>query len=259
MRVAVFSDIHGNPFSCEAVLDSIASDGYFDEVVVAGDLCLGGSDPSHCIDLLRKAGVLALYGNTDEYIFAPEKPPGDDLHLRKWDRILKQVFWTHKNLGEKRIKWLHEIPFDFRISPTSDPKDDLIVFHANPKTVEEMILPPIQSQLDIWGEVRQPDDDAKLEELLGDVNASMLAFGHFHFTSSRKWKDKTLVNVSPCSQPAHDKDSRARYTIFEWKNKQWTYKRKYIPYDYRQELRALQYSGMPGWEDYARTFPNFDH
>ena len=84
MRIGVFSDIHGNPYACEAVLQAITVDGHFDTIVAAGDLCLGGSDPAKCVDLLEGSGVEAVYGNTDEYIFEPEKEPGDDLHRTKW-------------------------------------------------------------------------------------------------------------------------------------------------------------------------------
>ena len=41
MRIAIFADIHGNPFATRAVLDAIADNGVFDAVVMAGDMCSG--------------------------------------------------------------------------------------------------------------------------------------------------------------------------------------------------------------------------
>ncbi|MCB9136605.1 MAG: metallophosphoesterase [Anaerolineales bacterium] len=45
MRLAIFSDIHGNRFALEAVLNALLADGPFDAVIAAGDLALGGGRP----------------------------------------------------------------------------------------------------------------------------------------------------------------------------------------------------------------------
>ena len=87
MRIAVFSDVHGNPYACKAVLDAIEREGAFDARIAAGDLCLGGSDPGACVDMLRAAGVIGVYGNTEIYILHPEQTPNDELHRNNWDAI----------------------------------------------------------------------------------------------------------------------------------------------------------------------------
>ena len=43
MRIAVFSDIHGNPFATRVVLDATVTKGSFDAVVSTGDICSGGN------------------------------------------------------------------------------------------------------------------------------------------------------------------------------------------------------------------------
>jgi len=254
MRIAVFSDIHGNPFACKAVLDSIKNGGYFDAVIAAGDLCLGGSDPTKCVDLLRDNNALCIYGNTDQYIYNPDRTPGDEAHLKKWAHILQTVYWNQEDLGEERINWLAELPFMIRYSPGVNPKDDLVIFHAHPKSLEGVILPSPETQINLFGSVSQNDDDPRLSWMLEDISASTLAFGHFHFTNTRVWNGTLLVNVSPCSLPDIDKDPRARYTIFEWGKSQWKTQRCYVTYDIHEELSALAKSGMPDWETYANTF-----
>lgn len=52
MKIAAFSDIHGNLFALETVLAAIITHGPFDHVAAAGDLCLGGSSPRRCVELL---------------------------------------------------------------------------------------------------------------------------------------------------------------------------------------------------------------
>ena len=87
MRLAIFSDLHGNPFACEAVLVAIAAEGTFDAVLAAGDLCLGGSNPAACVDLLATEGILGVYGNTEEYLRSPDNLPPDERHRSAWGII----------------------------------------------------------------------------------------------------------------------------------------------------------------------------
>ena len=75
MRIAVLSDLHGNPYACRAVIDSLLVEGPFEAIVVAGDLCLGGSNPALCLDMLGEIGALAVYGNTEAYLCNPEQIP----------------------------------------------------------------------------------------------------------------------------------------------------------------------------------------
>ncbi|GAB4581019.1 MAG: metallophosphoesterase family protein [Anaerolineales bacterium] len=254
MRLAVFSDIHGNRFALEAVLSAISKDGHFDALVAAGDLALGGSDPAGCIDLLKEAHVLAVYGNTDKYLTEPENPPPDELHRKKWGRLRAQVDWALSRLGPDRVAWLKTIPFELLFSPPPDFEDDLLIFHANPKNIIDFIFPPPDQQPDYFEHIIQPDDDPNLAKLMKRVTARTCAFGHLHITSIRRWREYTLVNVAPCSLPSLEKDPRARYTVFYWETGAWKITQKFVPYDYTLEVEALKSSGMPFVEDFVQTF-----
>jgi len=255
MRIAVFSDIHGNSFALKAVLDDIADNGHFDALVVAGDISLGGSDPAGCIDLLRDAGAVAVYGNTDKYLTEPDNPPPDELHLKKWDHLRAQVDWALPRLGDARVSWLHKLPFSLCFSPPPGFEGDLLIFHANPKDIVDFIFPPPEQQQRYFGKVLQPDDSKELERLMAGVAARICAFGHMHISSIRHWRGYTLVNVAPCSLPALEGDPRARYTVLEWKDNAWQITQRYVDYEYKQEIEALKASGMPFVEDYIQTFP----
>lgn len=251
MRIAVFSDLHGNPYACRAVLDAIEKEGEFDAIAAAGDLCFGGSDPAACVDMLREAGVQAVYGNTDEFIFAPDKLPLDEEHLSAWQTYHASAMWAAEQMGPERVDWLAKLPFDLRFPPTPNPSDELLVVHANPKNVHEYIGPPFEEQIKLQGKIVQPDDDSGLINLLTGVSASVIAFGHLHYTSLRKWEHLALVNVAPCSISPYDQDKRARFTIFTWENEQWKIERRYASYDLNQEGLALLASDIPEREKKA--------
>jgi predicted phosphodiesterase len=256
MRIAVFSDLHGNPYACQAVLSTIETLGAFDAIVAAGDLCFGGSDPAACVDLLRDAGAVAVYGNTDEFIFAPDKPPPDEEHLSNWDSYQAMAIWAGKQMGSARVDWLADLPFELCFSPTSNPSDDLLVVHANPKNVYEYIGPPFEEQVRLEGKIVQPDDDPNLVKMMADVSAKVIAFGHLHYTSLRRWREKRLVNVAPCSLSPYDDDQRARFTVFIWKNGGWAVERHYVDYDLTQEGEALLASDIPEKEKRAKHYLN---
>ena len=52
MRLAIFSDVHGNPLALDAVLADVSAAGGVDEYLVLGDVSLGGYDPSGTVERL---------------------------------------------------------------------------------------------------------------------------------------------------------------------------------------------------------------
>ena len=134
LRIAVFSDVHGNLSGLEAVLSHISSQGDFSDIVFAGDACMFGPSPLECIEVLHRSGVRCLVGNTDHWILHP--PPIDDSDnesVRARNQMLVDVAeWTCGEIGGEGVAWLRELQesFDMRISPTLDPNDDLQIVHA---------------------------------------------------------------------------------------------------------------------------------
>ena len=254
MRLAIFSDVHGNPFACQAVLGAIARAGSFDAILAAGDLCLGGSDPAGCIEQLIEAGVQAVYGNTEQYLRFPDQIPPDELHRSMWERVQPAVYWTLARLSPDQLGWVCGLPFERRFSPTGRLEDDLLVVHANPKDVEMMIYPPETEQLQLWGEVRQPDEAAELQQCLSGVTARLIAFGHFHYMFQRIWHEKTLAGVACCSLPGIDHDRRARFSIVEWAKTRWVISQQWVDYEAHKEIDALQTCDMPFKETFLGYF-----
>ncbi len=251
MRLAVFSDVHGNPFALQAVLEDIKKTGPPDAVIAAGDLCLGGSAPAACVDMLRQARVQAVYGNTEEYLSAPERVPPDELHRSQWNVLLPTILWTNDQLNQEQKAWLAGLPFSLRFSPNGNPVSDLVVVHANPRNCEVMLLPSEAEQRACWGEVRQPDDDPDLVAVMAGFDAGTLVFGHYHTPAVRRWRDVTLIDVASVSLPAIDHVLRARYTLLTWNETGWDIDRHTVSYDVRREQIALQTCGMPNWTRYA--------
>jgi predicted phosphodiesterase len=254
MRIAVFADLHGNPYACEAVLTAIHKEDACDVIIAAGDLCLGGSDPAACIDMLNSAGVLGLYGNTEIYLYDPDQIPNDERHRARWDQIQPAAYWVRERLSPGQMDWLRSLPFERKFSPGEGACNELMVVHANPRDVEVPIYPPPQVQQALWGQARQEDDDPDLIAVLEGIDARTIVFGHFHYVSQRLWKDKLLVNVGSCSLPGVDHVWQAHYTLFDWNISSWEFTSRQVHYNAEQEIAALQSSDLPTKEFFIRYF-----
>jgi predicted phosphodiesterase len=252
MRVAIFSDVHGNLTALEAVLTDIKKQAP-DLTFFAGDLCLFGPRPAACVDLIRQEGIAALYGNKDEVL--SNNPIlstfTEEAKQKRRQNIEDIVDWTQVQLNESQRAWLHNLPFQHRVSPTIDYRDDLFIVHANPQDVHQHIYPPEDIQKRIYGEIKQGDNDPHLSHMLHDLACGTLAFGHVHVPNIRHWRSLVLANISSVSL-AQDGDRRAKYGLFTWNDGSWHIEHKFVEYDIDQELALLAEQRPPNWESISR-------
>ncbi len=220
MRIAIFSDIHGNRVALDACLADLAAQGGADELVAAGDLCMDGPKPKAVLKRLRAAGAHCLRGNTDRYIADGDDDPSDAAMIR----------WQREAIGPEWTRWLAALPGQLRFGP---PENTLLVTHANPKNDDEHVWPDAE--------------EAQLERLFGDVDARAFAFGHLHLPYVRVWRDKLLACVASAGLPK-DGDPRAHYAILTLRPGGWEVKSRRVAFDVERVARQLRKSGIPDLE-----------
>ena len=75
MRLALLSDLHGNPIALEAVLADVERCGGADAYLVLGDIVAIGHDPIAVLErLVALPGVRFIQGNTDRYVVTGQRP-----------------------------------------------------------------------------------------------------------------------------------------------------------------------------------------
>lgn len=244
MRVAIFSDVHGNLTALEAVLADIKQQSP-DVVFFAGDLCYNGPRPAECLQQLRDEGIAAIYGNTDMAVRDPVilSRRVSAVQQRRSEHIDDVVDWTWAQLSELERAWLRSLPFKRSLASSTNPRDDLLVVHANPLDTAQAIEPQPDAQKQFYGEVKQTDE--ALRPFLEHLTISVLAFGHLHIPSIRHWGNMTLANISSVSLPL-DGDTRAKYGLLTWDNG-WSVEHRFVEYDVDKEIALLEQIRPPEW------------
>jgi putative phosphoesterase len=225
MRIAVFSDIHGNRTAFEAVLADIrlASP---DLVLHGGDLADAGSSPVEIIDRIRDLGWPGVLGNTDEMLIRPETlevfaatssaPPA------LWTATREIAAATRARLGPERLAWLETLPMvSFH--------EQFALVHATPASC--------------WRAPTLTAAGEELETAYGSLGRSIVAFGHTHFPGIRflPGDPSVLINTGSVGLP-FDGDPRASYLLLEGNAPLI----RRVAYDVEAEMRALSICGLPG-------------
>jgi predicted phosphodiesterase len=220
MRVALFSDVHGNVRALNACLDDLRAQGWADEIVGVGDYCMDGPRPREVLERLAEIGARCVRGNTDRYISDPASDPDEDDESAAWQRAVLGTRWTD---------WLASLPFSLRLG-NGAPQDALLVVHANPKSDDEHLWPDAPDEL--------------LERVTDGVPERTIAFGHLHLPYVRFWRDRLFVNVASAGLPK-DGDARAGYAILTQRPGGWEVKHRRVAFDVEKVVEDIEKSGMP--------------
>ncbi|MCU0639635.1 MAG: metallophosphatase family protein [Candidatus Krumholzibacteria bacterium] len=152
--LAVISDIHGNRWALEAVLEDIASRG-IDRIVNLGDSAYGPLDPFATVKILMERGIPSVRGNEDRIL-------GD----RRFGSAT--VRFVRERLLPEQIEWLVTRP----ASLLHD--GNFFMCHGTPAGDTEYLLRVVEG-----GATRMRTARGVLSKLKG-VHAPVILCGHDH-------------------------------------------------------------------------------
>lgn len=236
MRIALLSDIHGNLLALDAVLGDLRQHGPYDQIIVAGDLVWSGPWPAEVVDRVQGIGAAVIQGNTDAFFL---RQRGAAPFSKDEDRFAAHLKWMMDRLGPERVAYLTDLPFSHRVSPA--PGHDLLVVHANPVDVNQ-VLTPYMSDADY--------DEMLLDEGGREPDWQALAFGHLHVPFTRRWRGRLLVNVASAGLPM-DGDQRAAYAVLAWNGQDWHAEHHRVYYPVPVVAHEMRTSGMPRGKHFA--------
>ena len=245
MRLALMSDIHGNPIALEAVLHDLTELGGADELWVLGDLCAIGYDPASVIKRLRSLPrAKFVRGNTDRYVLTGETPFSLDLVRRDpslAERFMQGVAsfaWTRGVLtATSDLGWLASLPLEIRGSLPDGTK--LLGVHSSPGT-------------DDGDGLHDGLSDEQLAVLVENAGTDLVFVGHTHRPLDREVGNIRVVNLGSVSNPLTE-DIRASYVFLDANESGYTLEARRVEYDVMEVVRGIRASAFPN-PDYLLGF-----
>ncbi|HEY7708237.1 MAG TPA: metallophosphoesterase family protein [Gaiellaceae bacterium] len=240
MRVALFSDVHGNAVAFRAMLDDLRGLGV-DQAVCLGDHAQGGPQPGESLDLLRELGAPAVYGNSDHFLLTLD--PGEE---EVTEAQVERARWSQSQLSDDQLAFHRSFEPTVELSLGGGRR--LLAFHGTPRSRDEIVGP--------WME------EAEFRAAFESEAATIFAGGHTHQQWARRLGDAYYVNPGSVGLPVDhlqedEKDPKAdraaEYAVLTVDGGV-TVEFRRIPFDTAEVVAAIEASGMPDPEQAARTW-----
>jgi len=244
MRIALLSDIHGNPIALDAVLKDVQAQGGVDTYWVLGDLAAIGHDPVGTLE--RLAGlpnVRFTRGNTDRYVVTGERPnptfaavESDPRLLLPFVEIAQSFAWTQGAITVTGwLPWLAALPLEQRAVLPDGTR--LLGVHGAPGSDEFGVNPGLSQ--------------AELKSLFAGCAADLVCVGHTHWPLDVRVGSVHVVNLGSVSNPLPP-DLRASYVMLEANDTGYRLQHRQVDYDHQAVIAAVQQVQHPGTDHITR-------
>ena len=186
MRIALVSDIHGNRWALDAVLDDIAGR-RVDAIWNLGDILSGPLAPAATAEILIPLALPTIRGNHERQLLACGERAGGPSD---------QFAFEHTEPHQRA--WLEALPVALA------PRDDIRMCHGSPRLDVETLLETVE------GADQRPARLAEVEDRLGDCRARLIVCGHTHVARAVRTTDgRTIVNPGSVGLQAYDSEHPA--------------------------------------------------
>ena len=231
MKIAVFSDIHGNLTALQTLLDHLAS-GRFDAIYCLGDLFTPYPGSRQIWELIKSARVQCVQGNNEAALLAHLAGQSD---YRSDDEVRFRPFL--KNAAELApiLDELQAIPLS-RTVPLTD-KLHLRLCHYSPDEVLRGLHSGVQFNMD---------------EYVAGLPEQVVLTGHTHTFAARDIQGKQVYTVGSAGLPIKG-SHQLEYAVVQDLHGEFSITYQLLPYPFEQQVawllqhRFLQDYGPIAW------------
>jgi putative phosphoesterase len=226
MRLAIISDIHGNSFALEAVLEDIAGN-RVDAVLNLGDNLASPIAPRETADMLMSLNWPSIRGNHDRWMV--EQP------LESQGRIDR---FATAAIADRHREWLAILP------PTLE-YEGVLLCHGTPTNDE-------QFWLEGYFKARQATlpSEADVTKRANGYDHKLILCGHTHTARAVRLRDgRQIVNPGSVGLQIVHGSPDARYAIVERRDGKWSVSFRVVAYDHEAAARAADANGFPQWRE----------
>jgi predicted phosphodiesterase len=235
LRIALFSDVHGNGVAFRAMIADLAQQ-QVDTGVCLGDHAQGGPEPAQTLELLQELGWPAVMGNSDRFLLTFDF--GEEAVT---EAQIENARWAQSQLSDDLLKFHQSFPPTVEVDIGEGHM--LLAFHATPRSREEIVGPWMEEEA-----FREPFDG---------LSATVFAGGHTHQQWARRLGDAYYVNPGSVGLPIDrhqtaeppEADVHAEYALLTVDGGGVGVEFRRIAFDVDELLRSVESSGMPDPED----------
>ncbi len=237
MRLAIFSDIHGNPLALDAVLADIQHQGDIDAYWVLGDFAALGYDPVTPLETITALPQASyIRGNTDRYVVTkdlpvlPEKVLEEPQLLSEIIEVTRSFSWTRGYVSAAGwLDWLANLPLEVRLTLPDGTR--VLGVHASPGR-------------DDGPGLRPKDSDDDIAQRLAGCNADLIIAGHTHVPMDRQVGSSRIINLGSVSNPITP-GLQATYALLEADAQGYGIQLRRVDYDREAVIKAIEQARHP--------------
>lgn len=234
MRIAVFSDIHGNCFALDQVLADLQRHPV-DQLVCLGDAVQGGAQPAESVARLRGLGCPIVMGNADAWLLTGEVTSDNEAISEQQDTVRQ---WSLAQLSAEDRTFI--AGFQPTVELPLEGGRKLLCFHGSPTSFDDLIFP------------ETPEDE--FGRLLGSFVPAILTGGHTHLQQVRRLGETFFFNpgsvgVAYDRNQSDDASTRldpwAEYAVLSSEGERLALEFRRVPYDVGPLVEIIRASGRP--------------
>lgn len=227
MKIAIFSDIHGNKEALESIINDIKKES-IDEIISLGDNIGIGPNPKECMDIIIENNVKAVLGNHELYFLK-----GTDITDNLGEEENKHHKWIKNQITDIQKEYIE------KCSLTLEKE-----YNGKKILFEHFLIDDISKDYPFYD--LKIVKENRLKEIVNKIDYDLIFIGHEHneFTINNKLYD---VGSAGCR-----KDNKTRYTILDTDT--FEIETKIIEYDRENFLKELLEKDYPEKEKIAEWF-----
>jgi len=200
-KIALLSDVHGNILALEAVLLELDRlEIKRESTYVLGDLVGYGPRPNEVLECLMNENIISILGNYDEAVgFYLPTCGCKENSIRDKMRMENALGWTSQTVTESNKAYLRSLEESLEIKEHGI---HICLTHGSPFSINEYVY---------------EEDMEKHDDILQEVECTIVAMGHTHIPFVKRLGNRILVNPGSVGRPK-DGDNRASFIVIEVKD-----------------------------------------
>lgn len=227
MRIAVFSDIHGNLPALEEVLAHIEKQ-KVDALFCLGDLVGYGPYPNEVIEAITGRKIPTIMGNYDDGVGYDRDDCGCAYRGRREQELGdRSLLWTRQKTSEENKEILRALRPHIRVQVADLA---ILLVHGSPRRINEYLY---EDRL-----------ERTMRRILDAAEADILICGHTHLPYHRILEGYHIINDGSVGKPI-DGDPRACYALVEITPQGPEVVFNRLAYDVERVARAIEASALP--------------